>query len=469
MGLMNFMKLSSICGIIVLGVSILALGCESPTKEVEVDGDSGQPPASQVATIVPTGDERYLNENSDYIFDQDKLPTFQLNLPPAALAEIDADPSAEKYVEGSLTFEGETISPVGIRYKGSVGAFVNCLSGTDWANPSGYKTCTKLSIKVKVNWQDSDHTFFKMKKLQFHSQNLDPSQMRERLAYWLFREMDVPAPRSIHARLMINGNYSGLYALTEQIDGRFTRHNFDDGSGNLYKEIWPLRADGQPYRDREYIASLKTNEDENPSAAMMSAFAREIADSDDANIQEVIKKWMNIKEILSYAVVDRTIRVDDGPFHWYCNQGCTNHNFYWYEEPTEETMHLIPWDMDNAFENIRFNRNPVTPIADEWGEVSADCQPFRFGSFNLLQRSAACDKLIGGWATFTTEYNQLLQSFKEGPFSETLVNEQLKKWEDQIRSATLEASQKHEDALSPAEWQNAIDELKSNLDFARRK
>ena len=61
-----------------------------------------------------------------------------------------------------------------------------------------------------------------------------------------FREMGVPAPRSVHARLIINGQFNGIYALTEQIDGRFTRENFDDGTGNLYKEIWPITNSGVP-------------------------------------------------------------------------------------------------------------------------------------------------------------------------------------------------------------------------------
>ena len=56
--------------------------------------------------------------------------------------------------------------------------------------------------------------------------------------------MGVPAPRSVHARLIINGQFNGIYALTEQIDGRFTRENFDDGTGNLYKEIWPITNSG---------------------------------------------------------------------------------------------------------------------------------------------------------------------------------------------------------------------------------
>ncbi len=62
----------------------------------------------------------------------------------------------------------------------------------------------------------------------------------------------------------------------------------------------------------------------------------------------------------------RAIRHDDGFLHWYCSEdGCASHNFYWYEEPNNKKVNLIPWDLDNAFENIIKNANPVTPIADE--------------------------------------------------------------------------------------------------------
>ena len=437
-------------------------------EEPEPPAQAGSVPP--VPVIVPTGDEKYLNTKSDYIFDQDSLYTFELNLPAAALAQIDRNPAAEQYVEGSLTFQGETISPVGIRYKGSIGGFVGCVSGSDWNNPSGYKTCTKLSMKVKINWKGSDVKFYGLKKLQFHSQNLDPTQMRDRLGYWLFREMGVPAPRAVHARLVINGQYSGLYALVEQIDGRLTRYNFDDGTGNLYKEIWPLDMNGQPFSASEYLRHLKTNEDENPAATMIRAFAEEVSAIDPSSIQQVISKWMDVDEIIAYAVVDRTIRHDDGPFHWYCGGGgCESHNFYWYEEPTAGTLHLIPWDLDNAFENIISNKNPVTPIADEWGGISNNCAPFPYGQFQFSQRSAACDKLTAGWVSFQTEYEQALKEFKEGPLAIGQANAQLDAWKAQVYAATAEADQTHTDAITVVAWEAAVDDLKASLQYARDK
>ena len=405
-------------------------------------------------------------DDSGYIFDQERLHTFELTLSDEALAQIDRNPSAEEWVLGSLTFEGETIDRVGIRYKGSIGAWVGCLSDPDWTDPSGHKVCTKLSMKVKVNWDDSNREFHGLRRLQFHNMNLDPSQMHERLGYWLFREMGVPAPRSVHARLIVNGTYVGVFALTEQIDGRFTRHNFDDGTGNLYKEVWPLHA-GYVTGDLYFVEALKTNEDENPSIELIKNFGSEVKAAGPDGAAEVVDRWMDVDEVLAWAVVDRTIRNDDGPFHWYCFGECRPHNYYWYEEPTAGTLHLIPWDLDNAFQNIVKDSNPVTPVADAWGEITRDCQRFGYGKWDLPQRSAACDPVFAAWATFDDDYGRLLDEFLDGPFAEELVTAQVEAWVAQIADATTEAAAAHDDAVSVRKWTGAVDELLAALDHAR--
>ena len=405
-------------------------------------------------------------DDSGYIFDQERLHTFELTLSDEALAQIDRNPSAEEWVLGSLTFEGETIDRVGIRYKGSIGAWVGCLSDPDWTDPSGHKVCTKLSMKVKVNWDDSNREFHGLRRLQLHNMNLDPSQMHERLGYWLFREMGVPAPRSVHARLIVNGTYVGVFALTEQIDGRFTRHNFDDGTGNLYKEVWPLHA-GYVTGDLFFVEALKTNEDENPSIELIKNFGSEVKAAGPDGAAEVVDRWMDVDEVLAWAVVDRTIRNDDGPFHWYCFGECRPHNYYWYEEPTAGTLHLIPWDLDNAFQNIVKDSNPVTPVADAWGEITRDCQRFGYGDWGLLQRSAACDPVFAAWATFDDDYGRLLDEFLDGPFAEELVTAQVEAWVAQIADATTEAAAAHDDAVSVRKWTGAVDELLAALDHAR--
>ena len=455
-----------------------AISSPEPTS-VPTQPEPRTPTATEVIPSTPANEDRptYKTGDASYIFDQDKLHTFELSLSEKDLAFLDEQPGREEYVEGTLTFEGETIGTVGVRYKGSVGAWVFCLSG-DFFSAEGENTCTKLSMKVTVNWKDPDDTFFGLKKLQFHSQNLDPTKMHERLGYWLFREMGVPAPRSVHARLVINGKYNGIFALTEQIDGRFTRENFDDGTGNLYKEVWPIHFDGRTKTDDEYQRALKTNEDEDPSFDLIRAFGTEIASAEEQNRQSIMDTWVNMDEVLAYAVVDRVIANDDGVFHWYCDEGsgidveaygCNPHNYYWYEDPTAKTMHLIPWDLDNAFEVIKDQSNPVIPIKDGWGEMTNECRPFVYGAWGLAQQSAACDIIIGTWAGYKEQHESILKEFMEGPFSKEVIENLLDTWADQIEDAVTQAAMVHDDQPDVTDWRRALDNFKGDLEYARKQ
>ncbi len=382
--------------------------------------DSTATTDSPETTQAPAAEPRYASGDSDHLFDQGELHTFEFTLSDEALAELDSDPAAEEYVEGSLTFEDETLDAVGIRYKGSIGAFLGCTDGGNPFAPSGTKTCTKLSMQVKINWEDSKDEFYGVRTVQLHSQNLDPSMMHERLGYWLFREMGVPAPRSTHARVIVNGEYIGLFALTEELDGRFARENFDDGTGNLYKEVWPFAVGGLPQSADALIAGLETNEDEDPNADIMTGFTNELAAASPGTELDVIEKWADVDLLLRTFVVDRAIRNDDGPLHWYCFGPCAPHNFYWYENPTDATVTLIPWDLDNAFDNLAGGgvTATVTQIADPFGAITNECQPFPFGALGLTQVSAACDPLVGSLATLNTDYDAIRGELLAGPLSE---------------------------------------------------
>ena len=411
--------------------------------------------------INPTGNEKYLSMESDYIFDQNILHDFQLIIPEISYKMINDDPTKEEYIEGALIFAGDTISPVGIRYKGSVGAFVGCTSGKNALEPSGEKICKKLSMKVKIDWNGRKNKFYNLDKLQFHSQNNDPTQLHERLGYWFFRSMGVAAPRSVHARLIINGELSGLYALTEQIDENFIRQNFDDTSGNLYKEVWPLNHKGMPSPKNSIIKALKTNKGINTNIDIFQSFAKTMSEASSSQAKEVITSFMDLEKIMSYIAVDRAIRNDDGVFHWYeFGQGASNHNYYWYEEPSKRKIHLIPWDLDNAFENLS-SINEVTFIPDDFGEITNNCDSFPYGQFGFWQRSASCDAIINAWSAFDNEYvekkKKLLNDHLDKAF--LLVDE----WKNQIESVTIEANKADNNSLSPNKWLRHVDILKSQL------
>lgn len=395
------------------------------------------------------------------LFNQDSLYSYNLLIHPDSLALIDSDPAAEHYVPAQLVFKGDTIKYTKIRYKGSRGAFAYCLSGKDWKNPSGRKTCTKLSMKLKLKKE-----FYGLKKLQFHSQNHDKSQMRERLGYYLFNKMDVPAPRSVHAKVYINNNYLGVFALTEQVNKNFVKRNYQEKSGNLYKETWPLYFNGHPRSIASFKEGLKTNKKSKDSTLLIADFARAIIDTTQPLD---LNKWVSLKEIISFAVVDRVIRADDGPFHWYCNNGqCYNHNFYWYEEAESNKLHLIPWDLDNAFENITGDYNPVTPVADKWGETRNDCKPFPYGALQIEQMSASCDPLTAELSKYKTEFQDLKNKLFNNYLTPQHLDSVLHIWTNQIKEATLEENIAHPNSTTVTDYYKEIEALKIALQKAQK-
>ena len=408
-----------------------------------------------------------VNDLSDYIYDQSKLHRFDILISQENLNLIDNDPTAEQYVDASFIFEDKIVKDVGVRYKGSIGAFVGCLSGTNWSNPSGYKTCPKLSMKIKINYK-SDKKFYDLKKLQFHSQNLDPTKMRERLGYYMFRNFGIPAPRSNHAVIFINGKFSGLYANTEQIDGPFTNKNFLNKNGNLYKEVWPVNDKGQSNSIDYFISGLRTNE-EISDVSRIKKFSDELADKDYSNSWNVVQNYIDKDIFLKTLVVDRRIANDDGFLHFYLSENgqYENHNFYWYEDPITNNFQIIPWDLDNAFENLVVDSNPVTPIKDKWYEVTNNCSGFSYGVFNLMQKSAACDKIIGSFKDFTESYYQIDSIFMETLYNTQKINMLLDTWSNQIRSSVIDAHKKYENN-EPSEqvWLSSLNNFKNLIDLS---
>ena len=148
--------------------------------------------------------------------------------------------------------------------------------------------------------------------------------------------------------------------MTEQIDGNFTHHNFDEPNGNLYKEVWPITEKGEVQNDKTLLKGIKNKiEKSDPSLKLIKRFGALIAASDSIESRKVFSNYMDLDQMISYAVVDRAIRNDDGVLHWYTGLGgsSSNHNYYWYEEPIKKKIHLIPWDLDSAF--VKSNRQQI--------------------------------------------------------------------------------------------------------------
>lgn len=407
------------------------------------------------------------------LYDGDEVHTFDLVVAPDDLAVLDADPVAEQYVDGFLDFDGRRYGPIGVRYKGSVGSFTGCLDGFVSGRPTGAKTCTKLSLKLKFDGRYGVD-FFGVDKVQLHAQNLDPTMMHERLGYAMFRAFGVPAPRSNHARVTMNGELLGVFALTEQIDEEFLPTVFDEATGNLYKEAWPVADDPSARSPRFFVDRLRTNEDDPLPIEPIIDLGRVVAAAEPGERLAAIESRVEVDAWFRYLVVDRAIGHDDGPLRFDCNgTSCRNKNFYLYQHPTTDEIAIIAWDLDTAFATLTTDRTRtgqlVLEIADDWNEVSRGCEAFAHGPFDLLQRSPACDPLIAAFAEEPERYDEFRQEFLDGPYSVDSVDSLLEEWSDQIEPFVAEAASAHPDATSVEVWRAEIEVLRADIAAERAR
>jgi hypothetical protein len=460
------------CGVGALGIlPILALalvvvggGCSHGTCP-QLSAEVGDQDSNLPGRLVPEPADEIA-----FLYEQDSMRSFELLLTEEDLATLDADPRAEEYVPGTLVFEGVHY-PVAVRYKGSYGSWLGCTDGP--AGEGTARSCPKLNLKVSFNEYDPEYRFFGVKKLLFHAMNKDSSLMRERLGYWLFRQMGVPAPRATHVRLFINGSYSGVYVNVEYVDGRFTRSRFRDGEGNLYKGVWPARSLWQPEADRErWLSRLRTNEHDNPSVDKALDFTAAVTGWDVNGREAGVLDWMSVPNTMRHLAVDRTIRHDDGPMHWWCSETrCTNHNYYFYVEEWSERVWLIPWDLDKAFvyrpEGVPSNF--WTEIVYEWDDHDVACQIHEAAvPAASPQMPPSCDRLTNTLGSFFhEEYDTAVAELVDGPFSAEVVEGMLASWEEQIAPAVEEAHEAEDEQLSYDDWQSKLTSLRGKIDGLR--
>jgi len=207
----------------------------------------------------------------------------------------------------------------------------------------------KKSFKLSLNAFVPGQKFEEVEKLNLNAEVNDPSMMRSRLVWDLFKDKNIPSPRSNHVELYINGDYYGLYHNTEHIDDEFVDAWFGNKSGNLYKCTYPADLNFisnnpddykvAPWDNRTY--DLKTNEslDDYSDLAEFIGFLNQ---SSDADLECDFSRYFNVYNYLKIAAIDVLTGNWDGYMY---NQN----NFYLYHNPLTGKFEYIPYDLDNTW------------------------------------------------------------------------------------------------------------------------
>ncbi len=187
-----FNSLLTLRAFLILAFTLVFLaGCGSDSddpgiQEPEPDPINPEPPeppfSDAVLSVLIEMHEDDLNElYSRSIWSDDRLP---------ALVYLD---------------DSEEALPVEMRFRGS---------STRQEPKKGYN----------IRFDDGDQDFlWGGDRINARAMWRDPSFVREHLSMWLFREYDLPAPRTRYFELFINDVFEGFYMHVERIDRRFSR------------------------------------------------------------------------------------------------------------------------------------------------------------------------------------------------------------------------------------------------------
>jgi spore coat protein H len=389
-------------------------------------------------------------------FDDARLRTWRLTFAPADWQTLRQTALEEKYVVAQLAIDDEEVGPVGVRYKGSQGTLGACFDPS-----TGQQLCPKVSMKVKFDHLDKKKRWKGLKRLNLHALNRDPSLLHERLAYQLFRQMGVPAPRSVHGTVVVNGEELGVYAVTEEIDGRFTADRWPkDGDGNLYKELWPVTA--APER---LSAALRTNRDGQRGHEAFLTFVRELSSASAESAGKVLDRWAGLDHLFRYLAVDQLIANWDGVTAFYCDPSgleCGNHNFYFYEG--EGRLWLIPWDLDfTFFRPVGAQSSHGLERVPAWNRAPGDCAQ-RYPAWTSATVAApGCDPLFRALGEAGhARYADAMRALLDGPFRLDQVHADLDRWAAQLAPAV-----ETDTAISLPFWRQQLARFRDDLEILR--
>jgi len=204
------------------GEGIEHVGDTDTTADTDTDTDTTAD--TDIETTGDTSVDTDLPEEDTWpkacadLYDPDILQVFELDFEPADWADVQSDCAnyAQTYRPVRLTYEGETVDAM-VRLKGN----------WSWS-------CDKMQFVVSFNEVDSAGRFHGQRKLMFDAPWYDHTGMHERLAFPLFEARGLPYSCANSAKILLNGEYYGLYTNIERIDKEYLERHFEEADGNLY-------------------------------------------------------------------------------------------------------------------------------------------------------------------------------------------------------------------------------------------
>ena len=301
-------------------------------------------------------------DGSSTLYDDDEVAEFEVTLSDFAINALTEEPF--EYVSGAITYRGRKWDPVGVRVKGQ-----NSFLPID----------EKPSLKIKFDAYVDGGRFYGMSELTFNNLTNDYSMMHERVAYRLYREADLPAPRCGHARVSINDDDRGLYSFVETIDWIFLSRWFDDPDGSLF-EVWDV-----DFKD-EYIDDFQL--ESGPDDRTHLQGAADAMERDGSAAMRDLEDHVDVEQFLRWWAVGAVVgQFDSYPYSY------PGDDAHVYDDPDRDRLVFLPHGMDETFYADDTDIEGVQgTLAKHCLEVSSCQDAFRAMVWDMAQLSVDLDQ-----------------------------------------------------------------------------
>jgi spore coat protein CotH len=283
-------------------------------------------------------------QEMDEFFDDGVVHEIRLTINSKDWSALKTNFKENIYYPCSLQWRGVTVRNVGIRSRGL-----------------GSRSGTKPGLRVDMDRYAADQTFLGLKSFVLDNLVQDPSLLRERVAMAFLRRMGLPAPREAHARLFVNNQLAGVYAIVESIDKGFLARSFgQDSEGKVendgylfeykFTEDYRFEYRGSDLAEYKFFEP-KTNENKadaqiwGPIEEMIQAMNQ----SPDGTFVRDMGDYLDLRLFAKQIALENFLAEDDGILGY-----AGLNNFYFYRFEHTNRSQFLAWDKDNTFHSIDF-------------------------------------------------------------------------------------------------------------------
>lgn len=285
----------------------------------------------------PGDDDDDDDDSLDTFFGLDQVREVRIELSDESWEALLEEP--REYTEGAVTIDDTLFPLVGVRLKGAAGSFVPLDGEYPTESGDGNGAPGKSGFIVDFNRYVGGQNHHGLEKLTLNNLVQDPSGFHEFLGYALFREGEVPAPRSGWATVFLNDEKKGLYVTIEAEDNdEFLERWFGTDEGNLYEGAYGVDL----YPDHVEWFEQDNGDDESRDDLEALAAGLDAIEDGEGDVVDALEALLDLDEYLAFSTTEIYLGHWDG-YAWSVN------NYRFHIHPDTGLCTFLPWGIDQVF------------------------------------------------------------------------------------------------------------------------